>query len=59
MRAAKIVDRQVVIEDAPSPRGEGVLVSVRAFGICGSDTTMLDMGYSVFGIPGHEISWAG
>ncbi len=59
MRAAKIVDRQVVIEDAPSPRGEGVLVSVRACGICGSDTTMLDMGYSVFGIPGHEISWAG
>ncbi len=56
MRAVKFVDRQVVVEDAPSPRGEGVLVNVRACGICGSDTTMLDMGYSIFGIPGHEIS---
>ena len=56
MRAVKFVDRQVVVEDMPSPRGEGVLVNVRACGICGSDTTMLDMGYSIFGIPGHEIS---
>ena len=56
MRAVKFVDRRVVVEDVPSPKGEGVLVNVRACGICGSDTTMLDAGYPIFGIPGHEIS---
>jgi threonine dehydrogenase-like Zn-dependent dehydrogenase len=40
----------------PAPSGDGVLVNVRACGICGSDVTILDSGFPIFGIPGHEIA---
>jgi len=56
MLAVKFEDKQVVLEEVPPPTGEGVLVRVRACGICGSDTTMLDLGYPIAGIPGHEIA---
>ena len=56
MRAVRFVEGKVVVEDVPSPTGDGVLLNVRACGICGSDTTMLDAGYPIAGIPGHEIS---
>ncbi len=56
MRAVRFVEGRVVVDDVPPPSGEGVLVNVRACGICGSDTTMLDAGYPIAGIPGHEVS---
>lgn len=56
MLAVKFSDKKVILEEVPPPSGEGILVNVRACGICGSDTTMLDLGYPVFGIPGHEIA---
>ena len=56
MQAVRFQDKQVVLVDVPEPSGEGVLVNVRACGICGSDTTILDSGFPISGIPGHEIS---
>lgn len=56
MLAVKFASGRVVLEDVPPPEGEGVLVRVRACGICGSDLTVLDSGFPIFGIPGHEIS---
>ena len=56
MLAVKFEDKQVVLEDVPPPTGEGVLVDVRACGICGSDVTILDSGFPISGTPGHEIS---
>ncbi len=56
MLAVKFEDKQVVLEDVPPPTGEGVLVNVRACGICGSDVTILDSGFPISGTPGHEIA---
>lgn len=56
MRAVRFVEGSVVVEDVPPPTGDGVLVNVRACGICGSDTTILDSGYPIAGIPGHEVA---
>ncbi|MFK7898148.1 MAG: zinc-binding dehydrogenase [Myxococcota bacterium] len=56
MLAVKFEDKKVRLAEAPAPSGEGVLVRVRACGICGSDLTILDSGFPVSGIPGHEIS---
>lgn len=56
MRAVRFESKQVVLDEVPEPSGEGVLVKVRACGICGSDVTMLDSGFPVEGIPGHEIA---
>ncbi len=56
MLAVKFDSKQVVLEDVPAPSGSGVLVKVRACGICGSDVTILDSGFPIFGIPGHEIA---
>ena len=56
MLAVKFQDKQVVLEDVPPPSGEGVIVDVRACGICGSDVTILDSGFPITGTPGHEIS---
>ena len=49
-------EKKVVLEDVPPPTGDGVLVQVRACGICGSDVTILDSGFPISGTPGHEIS---
>lgn len=56
MRAVRFIEGKVVVEDAPEPKGEGVSVRVRACGICGSDLKLLDLGFPLPGIPGHEIS---
>ena len=55
MRALRFVDRGVRLVDAPRPAGDGVRVRVRGCGLCGSDLAMLDAGFAVAGIPGHEI----
>jgi threonine dehydrogenase-like Zn-dependent dehydrogenase len=46
----------VRVIDVEPPRGEGVRVEVSACGICGSDLAMLDAGFPIAGIPGHEIA---
>lgn len=56
MLAVRFDSGKVVLDEAPVPAGEGVLVKVRACGICGSDVTILDSGFPIFGIPGHEIA---
>jgi 2-desacetyl-2-hydroxyethyl bacteriochlorophyllide A dehydrogenase len=56
MLAVKFNSKKVLVEEMPAPSGEDVLVRVRACGICGSDVTMLDSGYPIYGIPGHEIA---
>lgn len=56
MRAVRFEDGAVVVDDVPEPEGDGVLVKVRSCGICGSDLKMLDSGFPIAGIPGHEIA---
>jgi threonine dehydrogenase-like Zn-dependent dehydrogenase len=56
MRAVRFERGAVRVVDAGAPRGEGVRVRVRACGICGSDLAMLDAGFPIAGIPGHEIA---
>jgi threonine dehydrogenase-like Zn-dependent dehydrogenase len=56
MRAVRYENGAVRVVEAAAPRGEGVRVRVRACGICGSDLAMLDGGFPINGIPGHEIA---
>ena len=56
MRAVRFVEGKVVVEDAPSPSGEGVKVRVRSIGICGSEVHMLDKRFPIAGVPGHEFA---
>ena len=56
MLAVKFDSKKVVLDEVPAPTGSGVRVKIRACGICGSDVTMLDSGFEIFGIPGHEIA---
>lgn len=56
MLAVQFDSKKVVLADVPPPTGAGVLVNIRACGICGSDVTVLDSGFPIFGIPGHEIA---
>jgi threonine dehydrogenase-like Zn-dependent dehydrogenase len=58
MRAVRFEKGQVRVVDAPAPVAglDGVEVRVSACGICASDLAMLDSGWDVAGIPGHEIS---
>ena len=56
MRAVRFEAKQVVVDEKPEPTGPGVEVRVRACGICGSDLTILDSGFPIFGTPGHEIA---
>jgi threonine dehydrogenase-like Zn-dependent dehydrogenase len=56
MLAVRFDAQKVVLDDVRRPEGDGVLVRVRACGICGSDLTILDSGFPIHGIPGHEIS---
>jgi threonine dehydrogenase-like Zn-dependent dehydrogenase len=55
MLAVRFDAGMVRLEDAPKPEGDDVLVRVRGCGICGSDLTILDSGFDIAGIPGHEI----
>ena len=56
MRAVRYESGAVRLIDAEAPRGEGVRVRVTSCGICGSDLAMLDAGFPLAGIPGHEIA---
>lgn len=56
MRAVRWEGGAVRVVDAEPPRGAGVRVRVSACGICGSDLAMLDAGFPIAGIPGHEIA---
>lgn len=56
MRAVRFSEGKVVVEDVPSPSGEGVRVRVRSIGICGSELHMLDKRFPISGVPGHEFA---
>ncbi len=56
MLAVTFDSKNVVLDERPEPRGSDVLIRVRACGICGSDLTVLDSGFPIRGIPGHEIA---
>ena len=59
MRAVTVAPEQrLEVSEVPDTEpGEGeVTVEVAACGICGSDVTILDSGFPIFGIPGHEIA---
>jgi threonine dehydrogenase-like Zn-dependent dehydrogenase len=56
MRAVRFVEGKVVVGDAPSPSGDGVRIRVRSIGICGSELHMLDKGFPISGVPGHEFA---
>jgi threonine dehydrogenase-like Zn-dependent dehydrogenase len=56
MRAIRFVDGKVEVGEAPSPSREGVKVRVCSIGICGSEVHMLDHGFPIPVIPGHEIA---
>jgi threonine dehydrogenase-like Zn-dependent dehydrogenase len=56
MRAVRWQSGAVCVVEADPPRGPGVRVRVSACGICGSDLAMLDGGFPIAGIPGHEIA---
>jgi len=55
MRALRFERGAVRLVEAPRPAGDGVRVRVRSAGVCGSDLAMLDAGFALAGIPGHEI----
>lgn len=44
------------VVDAPAPRGEGVRVRIRSAGICGSDLHLVDGGFDLPHILGHEMA---
>ena len=56
MLAVTFDSKNVVVGERPEPTGSDVLIRIRACGICGSDLTILDSGFPIHGIPGHEIA---
>ena len=42
MKAVKVSDQVIELRDVPDPKGEGVIVAVKAVGICGSDLHLID-----------------
>lgn len=56
MKAIRATQGRVEVVDVDPPRGEGVAIRVRSVGICGSDLHMLEAGFPVAGILGHEIA---
>jgi threonine dehydrogenase-like Zn-dependent dehydrogenase len=56
MRAVRFEGKAVRLVEAPAPSGDGVRVRIRGCGICGSDLAMLDSGFPLAGIPGHELA---
>jgi threonine dehydrogenase-like Zn-dependent dehydrogenase len=58
VRAVRYEGGAVRVVDCDEPRGAGVRVRVTACGICASDLAMLDVGFPMAGIPGHEIAGA-
>ena len=56
MRAVRFEGGSVRVVDAPRPAADGVRVRIRGCGICGSDLAILDSGFPLAGIPGHELA---
>jgi threonine dehydrogenase-like Zn-dependent dehydrogenase len=56
MRAVRFAEGKVQVQDTPSPSGDGVRVQVRSIGICGSEVHMLEKGFPISGVPGHEFA---
>jgi len=56
VRAVLCRQGQIEVAEVPAPSGEGIRVRVRSAGICGSDLHMIDAGYPMRAIPGHEIA---
>jgi threonine dehydrogenase-like Zn-dependent dehydrogenase len=58
VRAVRVVDGAARVLDVAEPAGEGVLVSIRSAGICGSDLHMIEKRFPFAGTLGHEIAGA-
>jgi len=56
MKAVKYIGGKVAVLDVPAPTGPGIRVKITSVGICGSDLAMLDSGFDIAGIPGHEMA---
>jgi threonine dehydrogenase-like Zn-dependent dehydrogenase len=56
MKAVHYVGGKVVVREVAAPTGPGVRVKIISSGICGSDLAMLDSGFEIAGIPGHEMA---
>jgi threonine dehydrogenase-like Zn-dependent dehydrogenase len=56
MKAVNFIGGKVVVRDVPPPDGPGIRVKITSTGICGSDLAMLDTGFEIAGIPGHEMA---
>lgn len=56
MKAIKAVDNRAVLADVPEPGGEGVKIKIVSSSICGSDLHMLERGYLVDRVIGHEFA---
>ena len=56
MKAVRCCDRQVQVMEVPEPVGDGVLVTVRSAGICGSDLHMVKSGFDLQSTLGHEVA---
>jgi threonine dehydrogenase-like Zn-dependent dehydrogenase len=56
LRAVHCKGGQIAVVDIPQPTGPGIRVHVKSAGICGSDLHMIDGGWPIAGVPGHEIA---
>lgn len=56
MKAIKAIDKKAVLVDLPEPAGEGVKLKIVSSSICGSDLHMLERGYLVDRVIGHEFA---
>ncbi len=56
MKAVAYDRGKVVVRDVPAPTGPGIHIRITSAGICGSDLAMLDSGFDIAGIPGHEMA---
>jgi len=55
MKAIKVRNNQIEVCDVPNPSGDGIVVTVKSVGICGSDLHLIDSGMMNV-TPGHEIA---
>ena len=56
MRAVRCNEGQIHVAEVDAPEGDGVRVSVRSAGICGSDLHMLQLGFPMGHTLGHEMA---
>ncbi len=56
MKAIKAIDNKAVLVDIPEPAGADVKVKIVSSSICGSDLHMLERGYLVDRVIGHEFA---